>query len=611
MIGSYRVLKVLGEGGMGTVYLAEQTDLDGRKVAVKLIRSALVDRDAARRFEAERQAMVRMHHPYIAHVFDAGMTEDGQPFIAMEYIPGLPISRHCESQEPDLGELLRLFITVGQAILHAHKKEIIHRDIKPSNILVMEVDGRAIPKVIDFGIAKIVDRSVAITDVGAVVGTVAYMSPEQIRGGTLDARSDVYSYGVLVHELLTGQLPEVTPALEAALWKGYPPELREIVSRCLATDPDERFDDFGELIEELGALLDDVRSAERGESAAALIRHEELGERLMRELWTSFDAAFEAAEEPAVADLLALFGQATEAPEVLSALVREALLQEERRRRALAGESRLVEAAADCRLALVLPTGHRSRKELLERAAESLGRALGDLASAQDAHACSHLGDALAALGEIGEAAQAYGRAVEIAPKLAHAFYGLGTLCWSDRDRLEEALSACWKTLDLAPYDAASHNNLGIALYLSHFQPGVSLFGQDKLTEAVAAFRRAVDLDPNLAVGHRNLGLALHQKGDRQGAREAFSLAIELSRGSQGARLLQDLLADSSAKRLDSAIAEQRLAPEGVLAHVPGEKADEDDTNGRNLARRGRLDRARAAFVRSERRRREATRSAP
>jgi tetratricopeptide (TPR) repeat protein len=595
VIGPYRVLRVLGEGGMGTVYKAEQIEL-GRQVAVKLIRSALVGPDAALRFASERQAMARMHHPYIAQVFDAGTTNDGQPYIAMEYIPGLPISRHCETRKPSLMEMLRLFITVAQALLHAHQKGTIHRDIKPSNILIMEVDGRAIPKVIDFGIAKIVDRTVALTDVGAVVGTVAYMSPEQIRGATVDHRSDIYSYGVMIHELLTGQLPAVAPKLEAALWQGYPPELRRIVDRCLEVDPDERFDGFGDLIEAVGALLDDQRSAVRGESAAEVGRDEELGRRLMGELWK----LFEAPEEPSLTETLELLEEAVETPPLLRDMVTEARRLDERRHRAHNLESRLVEAIADCRLALALAVDHRSRDKLLKRGAKELRRILGDLKSARDAEACCHLGDALSALGEIDAAVEVYCRATELAADLPRAFYGLAAACTADRDRLEEALSACWKTISLASHDAPSHNNLGIALYLSQFQPEVSLFGRDKLIEATTSFRRAAELDPSLAVAHRNLGLALHQQGEFQGAVEAFWKAIDLSQGSQGAEVLKVLLAEASGERLNNAINEQRLLPEGIMPHSPGEEDDADADEARKLARRGRLDRARAAFVRSE-----------
>lgn len=217
-IGPYRILETLGEGGMGTVFLAEQTGPIRRRVAVKLIRARRIDsREALLRFQAERQALARMSHPAIAQVFDAGSTPDGKPFIVMEYVPGEPIHTYCDRRSLDVNARLELFIAVCEGVQHAHQKGVIHRDLKPSNILVTEEQGRPLPKIIDFGIAKALGEPLAdgtLVTGPQLLGTPAYISPEAIAGepgADLDTRSDVYSLGVVLYELLVG-VPPFDPA---------------------------------------------------------------------------------------------------------------------------------------------------------------------------------------------------------------------------------------------------------------------------------------------------------------------------------------------------------------------------------------------------------------
>jgi serine/threonine protein kinase len=213
MIGPYRLERELGAGGMGQVWLAEQTEPVRRHVALKLIRTDFHDRPTARRFLAERQSLALMNHPAIARVFDAGTTELGQPYLVMEYVDGCPITEYCDRHRLTIAERLRLFEQVCEGVQHAHQKAIIHRDLKPSNILVTEVDGQPLPRIIDFGVAKSIARDLdpeaTFTQAGSVIGTVGYMSPEQADGncGDVDTRSDVYSLGVVLFELLTGKLP--------------------------------------------------------------------------------------------------------------------------------------------------------------------------------------------------------------------------------------------------------------------------------------------------------------------------------------------------------------------------------------------------------------------
>ncbi|MBY0313708.1 MAG: protein kinase [Phycisphaerales bacterium] len=220
-IGVYKLLERLGEGGFGEVYAAEQSEPIRRRVAVKIIKPGMDSRAVVARFEAERQALALMDHPNIAKVLDAGTTRAGRPYFVMELVRGVPITTYCEENRLSPRERIELMIPVCQAIQHAHQKGIIHRDIKPGNVLVTITDGKAVPKVIDFGIAKAIAGASTLTDktiytaFRQFIGTPAYMSPEQIlqSGVDVDTRSDVYALGVMMYELLSGSLPFDTESL--------------------------------------------------------------------------------------------------------------------------------------------------------------------------------------------------------------------------------------------------------------------------------------------------------------------------------------------------------------------------------------------------------------
>ena len=218
---------------MGQVWLAEQTEPVRRRIALKLIKAGMYDAATVQRFQAERQSLAIMEHPAIAKVFEAGATLQGQPYLAMEYVDGVPITDYCDQKRLAIRERLKLFLQVCDGVQHAHQKAIIHRDLKPSNILVVEVNGQPMARIIDFGLAKAATPTAAedvlLTRAGTFLGTPGYMSPEQADPASIDVdtRTDVYSLGVVLYELLTGFLP-----FDTTQWKKR--SLEEILARAAA-----------------------------------------------------------------------------------------------------------------------------------------------------------------------------------------------------------------------------------------------------------------------------------------------------------------------------------------------------------------------------------------
>ncbi|QDW67466.1 serine/threonine-protein kinase [Luteimonas granuli] len=282
-IGPYRLLSLLGRGGMGEVHVARQDEPVRRTVALKLLRARHLDTRRLVHFEIERQLLAQMRHPAIAQIFDAGTTADGRPYSAMELIDGLPVTAYCAGERLPLRERLKLFMRICEGVQHAHQKGVVHRDLKPGNILVAKIDGRALPKIIDFGIASITSGGSSDGGSGDALGTPVYMSPEQAASADdIDTRSDIYSLGVLLHELLCGHRPaaggahafrpsarlaELPRAGQAriadAMGMGVA-DLRRVLERDLdwvvarATAPDraQRYGSAMELVDDIGRFLD-------------------------------------------------------------------------------------------------------------------------------------------------------------------------------------------------------------------------------------------------------------------------------------------------------------------------------------------------------------------
>src|SRR6266849_728822 len=255
LIGPYKLLQQIGEGGMGVVYMAEQEQPVRRRVALKIIKPGMDSAQVIARFEAERQALALMDHQNIAHVLDAGSTDSGRPYFVMELVHGVPITQYCDDNHLTPRERLELFVPVCQAIQHAHQKGIIHRDIKPSNVMVTLYDGKPVPKVIDFGVAKATEQKLTertlFTQYGTMVGTLEYMSPEQAEMSALgvDTRSDIYSLGVLLYELLTGSTPLSHKQLKEAAYA----EILRMIKEEEPQKPSTRLSDSGEALASISA----------------------------------------------------------------------------------------------------------------------------------------------------------------------------------------------------------------------------------------------------------------------------------------------------------------------------------------------------------------------
>jgi tetratricopeptide (TPR) repeat protein len=496
-IGPYRLLDVLGEGGMGIVYRAEQTSPIRREVALKLVRRGMDSARVVARFESERQTLALLEHPGIARVYDAGAAEDGRPYFAMELVRGEPITDHCARERPPLVEKLRLFLRVCEAVQHAHQRGIIHRDLKPSNVLITRQGAELVPKVIDFGIAKAIDAGGAAatgTLAGQFMGTPEYMSPEQagVLEAGVDTRTDVYALGVMLYELLSGRRPyqlekrtpleldrllrtpprppsQVEPAREGRR-RARSSDLDAVALMAMERAPDDRYASVEQ-------LADDVRRALEHRPVRA--RTQTLRYRASRFVRRH------------------VFGVGAAAAIVLVAAAGTLAVVRERNR-ALASEARAVRAAAEARteaakaaeVARFLvelfresdPARARgasvTARELLERGA---GRISTELASQDEVRATlmDTIGSIYRLLGQIDQAESLANEALAIRrrvlgpehPDVAQSLDLLGQIAWerTTYDVAErhhrEALALRRRVLDPSHPDLAeSLNNLALVL---------------------------------------------------------------------------------------------------------------------------------------------------
>ncbi len=564
-IGPYKLLQLVGEGGMGEVWMAEQGQPVRRRVAVKVIKAGMDSRQVVARFEAERQALALMDHPNIAKVLDAGTTDTGRPFFVMELIKGVPITRFCDEHHLTPRERLELFVPVCRAVQHAHQKGVIHRDLKPSNVLVGLSDGRPVPKVIDFGLAKataqrLTDKTM-FTEAGQIVGTLEYMAPEQAELNNLDidTRADIYSLGVLLYELLAGSPPfparqlrgaaftemlriirEVEPPTPstrlssaadlpalAARRKAEPKRLARLVRgdldwiamKCLEKDRGRRYETANGLAVDLLRFLADEPVTAGPPSAAYRLRKFARRHRAVLATAAAVAALLVAAAAvsggPAWratrAEAAALAARDDEAAQRAEAVARRAEAEEQRRRAKAALDDMLSEES----LAFLTtqPELLPAQRAFLERAAghyrdfaahAATGRAGREL----EAEPHFRLGRIYVALGRWADAEAAFRASLRVGERLANEYPG--------EPRYRATL-------------AATHNNLGLAVA-----------DRGRRAEAEAEFRAALALDERLAAEypgepayrarlastHGNLGLLLKMLGRRAEAEPEYRAAL-------------------------------------------------------------------------------------
>jgi serine/threonine protein kinase/Tfp pilus assembly protein PilF len=542
-IGRYKLLEQIGEGGFGVVWMAEQEEPVRRRIALKIIKLGMDTQEVVARFEAERQALAMMDHPNIARVFDGGATDTGRPFFVMELVKGVPITQYCDANKLSARERLLLFMQVCQAVQHAHQKGVIHRDLKPPNILVTVQDDRPIPKVIDFGVAKATQarltEKTVFTRFRQWIGTPAYMSPEQAGLGSLDVdtRSDVYSLGVLLYELLTGRTPFDTQQLLA---KGHDAVMR-MIREEEPPKPSTRLSTLQ--TEELGAI-----AAKRGAEPARLCRllRGDLDWIVMKALEKDRTRRYETASS---------LGS-----DVEHYLRNEAVFARPPstwyRFRKLVRRNKLAFGAAACiSLTLVLGLGISTWLFLKEReayrravAAEQAERALRQKAQASElsARALQFWNE-----GNLAEAEATSRQLLELWRKLLGADHPQVATCLEtlaaiarDRGKLDEAVSLYQQALKLKRAGEADLTKLsqtlsqgsyeGVESLLNQALPqartrgqflellrerGMSAARQGYWRNAAAEYGRVVELDPADAESAHALAALLVQAGDEAGYR--------------------------------------------------------------------------------------------
>jgi eukaryotic-like serine/threonine-protein kinase len=597
-IGPYKLLKKIGEGGMGAVFFAEQEKPVCRTVALKVIKPGMDTRQFIARFEAERQALAIMDHPHIARVLDVGATDSGRPFLVMELVKGVPITKYCDRYNLTPQERLELLIPVCHAIQHAHQKGIIHRDIKPSNVLVTLQDGKAMPKVIDFGVAKATEQRLTegtmCTEIGQVMGTLEYMSPEQAEMGALDidTRSDVYSLGVMLYELLTGSTPldhaklhqvacaailkrireelptkpstrlseskDALPSISAhrmmepsRLTKLVRGELDWIVMKALEKDRTRRYATAIGFAKDIRRYLDGDPVDASPPSATYKLRKFARKYRTALATASAFTVLLVAAT--ALSIVLALWAN------------RERTRAEDRERLAVEAVKRFRDAVANEPVLRNDPALEELRKRLLKEPL-AFFRALRDRLQsdrnsrpeslARLARASFDLGDMVSAIGDMEDALIAYRESLAIYRKLADAnptrfddelaagHLGIGNIL-SATGKSSDAMTAYKSALAIhqkLAYANPADPDIQCRLADSHHNVGLLLSATGRPVEAIKSYQSAqaiqqklADSNPTvtkfrsrLANTHNSHGLVLHATGKTAEALKAFQSALTI-----------------------------------------------------------------------------------
>jgi eukaryotic-like serine/threonine-protein kinase len=547
-IGPYRVIRRVGQGGSGVVFLAEQAEPVQRRVALKLMPHAAVDPSSAARFEFERHALERTDHPGIARILDAGRTNDGVPYIVMDFIDGTPIHRFARERGLDHAACVALIISVAEAVQHAHQRGVIHRDLKPANILVMERDGRAVPVVVDFGIARPLDGASGMPDLtqGLPLGTPMYMAPEQTGLGDADTRTDVYAIGAVLYELIAGTPPiemgpdgfenlrrvrQFRPAGATRLSPipttnhAFAGDLDRVIARCLEKSPDRRYATAADLAADLGRLL-------RREPVTAA--PSTAGYRLAR--------FTERHRGPVIAASLALaaiiLGMAG-----LSIGLLEAGRQRARAVREAETLAEVNRFLTDDILAAAAPDENpmdARAVDLVRQAASRIEPRLSDrpLVAASVHHT---VGTVYSALGTVDEAQPHLERAVELrrlhagpdAVETVHSEIALASLAVRRQD-MAAGIEALTRVAErarylLGPNDPALYtalNDLGTARFsLGEGPAAIAL-----LNEALAGRERLLgDQHPDVLVTMSNLAQAYDSVGDSEGSLSTLRRALEIA----------------------------------------------------------------------------------
>lgn len=547
-IGPYRVLERIGQGGSGVVYLAEQEEPVRRRVAVKLVPHAAIDPSSAARFEFERHALERTDHPGIARILDAGRTQDGVPYLVMDFIDGTPIHRYARERRLDHAACVGLMVPVAEAVQHAHQRGVIHRDLKPANILVVEQDGGPTPVVVDFGIARPLEASVGLPDItqGMPIGTPMYMAPEQTGSGDADTRTDVYAMGAVLYELIAGVPPiemgpdgfenlrrirEFRPAGATRLSPiptsnaAFAGDLDRVIARCLEKSPDRRYATAADLAADLGRLL--RREPVSAVPATAAYRLARFAER--------HRASVVAALIAVLAVLLGLGGLTVGLVEAGRQRARAVLEAE-----TLAEVNRFL---TDDILAAAAPDENPLDARAVDLLRQAASRIEPRLAARPLVAASVHhtVGTVFSALGTVDEAQPHLERAVQLrrihagpdAVETVHSEVALASLT-ARRQDMAAASEALTRVVERArhlldPDDPALYtalNDLGTV----RFSLGDGPAAIDLLNESIAGRTRLLgDQHPDVLVTMSNLAQAYDSMGDQEGSLTTLRRALVIA----------------------------------------------------------------------------------